>query len=182
MLSIDDLTLTGDDKIKADLHGKNWRIYEEEKQKEQGEESSRELSESFNRQSQQLHFYSEMRISEQVEAMRRFKTKQSIEQTKPTTKPKNEQRDDDFTQWINESKPDLEAKPREPYEPDPEPFLSEPLNLETPMSAPATMAPLSDVPALKLASLVAAFELLPLVLTLGASPTKELKATLDLNS
>ena len=108
MLSIDDLTLTGDDKIKADLHGKNWRIYEEEKQKEQGEESSRELSESFNRQSQQLHFYSEMRISEQVEAMRRFKTKQSIEQTKPTTKPKNEQRDDDFTQWINESKPDLE--------------------------------------------------------------------------
>ena len=45
MLSIDDLTLTGDDKIKADLHGKNWRIYEEEKQKEQGEESSRELSE-----------------------------------------------------------------------------------------------------------------------------------------
>lgn len=27
---------------------------------------------------------------------------------KPTKKPINEQRDDDFTQWINESKPDLE--------------------------------------------------------------------------
>ena len=90
MLSIDDLTLTGDDKIKADLHGKNWRIYEEEKQKEQVEESSRELSESFNRQSQQLHCYSEMRISEQVEAMRRIEAEknkpvnnQTIQETEP---------------------------------------------------------------------------------------------------
>lgn len=109
MLSIDDLTLTGEEKLKAEQKKKNWRIYEEEKQKEKAEKSSRELSESFNRQSQQLHFYSEMRIAEQVEAMRRFKTKPSIEQTKPTKKPINKQRDDFFLQWVNEEKPDLES-------------------------------------------------------------------------
>jgi hypothetical protein len=50
-----------------------------------------------------------MRIAEQVEAMRRFKTKPSIEQIKPIKKTKNEQRDDDFKQWENEEKPDLES-------------------------------------------------------------------------
>jgi hypothetical protein len=109
MLSIDDLTLTGEEKEKADQHHKKWLIeqkeIEEKREKEQAEKSSRD----FNRQSQQLHFYSEMRIAEQVEAMRRFKTKPSIEQIKPIKKTKNEQRDDDFKQWENEEKPDLES-------------------------------------------------------------------------
>jgi hypothetical protein len=109
MLSLDDLELTGEEKIEAEQHFKKWLIeqkeIEEKREKEQAEKSSRD----FNRQSQQLHFYSEMRIAEQVEAMRRFKTKPSIEQTKPTKKPINEQRDDDFKQWENEEKPDLES-------------------------------------------------------------------------
>lgn len=50
-----------------------------------------------------------MLIDVQVEAMRRFKTKTSIEQTKPINKTKNEQRDDFFLQWVNETKPDLES-------------------------------------------------------------------------
>jgi hypothetical protein len=52
-----------------------------------------------------------MRIAEQVEAMRRIEAekKPSIEQTKPTKKPINKQRDDFFLQWINEEKPDLES-------------------------------------------------------------------------
>jgi hypothetical protein len=80
---------------------------EEKREKEQAEKSSRD----FNRQSQQLHFYSEMRIAEQVEAMRRIEAekKTSIEQTKPIKKTKNEQRDYEFTQWINETKPDLKS-------------------------------------------------------------------------
>jgi hypothetical protein len=130
LLSLDDLELKGEEKEKADQRHKKWRIEQAEqslgiKQVEIAEQSlgikrdeieqaelarhNRELSESLNRQSQQLHFYSEMRIAEQVEAMRRFKTKPSIEQTKPTKKPINEQRDDDFKQWENEENPDLES-------------------------------------------------------------------------
>ncbi len=114
MLSIDDLELKGEEKEIAEQHHKKWRIeqkeIEEEREKERFERMNRELSESFNRQSEQLHFYSEMRIEEQVEAMRRFKIKQSIEQTKPIKKTKkNEQRDDFFLQWVNEEKPDLES-------------------------------------------------------------------------
>jgi hypothetical protein len=120
MLSIDDLTLTGEEKEKADQHHKKWCIeqkeIEEEREKERFERMNRELSESFNRQSQQLHFYSEMRIAEQVEAMRRFKTKPSIEQIKPIKKTKNEQRDDDFKQWENEEKPDLESMTKDQVE------------------------------------------------------------------
>jgi hypothetical protein len=43
--------------------------------------------------------------------MRRIEAekKTSIEQTKPIKKTKNEQRDYEFTQWINETKPDLKS-------------------------------------------------------------------------
>ena len=86
MLSIDDLELKGEEKEIAEQHHKKWRIeqneIEEEREKERFEKSSRELSESFNRQSQQLHFYSEMRIAEQVEAMRRIEAEK-----KTTTQP-----------------------------------------------------------------------------------------------
>ena len=85
MLSIDDLELKGEEKEIAEQHHKKWRIeqkeIEEEREKERFEKSSRELSESFNRQSQQLHFYSEMRIAEQVEAMRRIEAEKKDNNT-----------------------------------------------------------------------------------------------------
>ena len=112
MLSIDDLELKGEEKEIAEQHHKKWLIeqkgIEEEREKEQAEKSSRELSENSKRLYNQQKQYNEMLIDVQVEAMRRFKTKPSIEQTKPT-KPINEQRDDDFIQWVNEEKPDLES-------------------------------------------------------------------------
>jgi hypothetical protein len=113
MLSIDDLELKGEEKEIAEQHHKKWRIeqkeIEEEKEKERFERMNRELSESFNRLYNQQKQYKEMLIDVQVEATRRFKTKQSIEQTKPIKKTKNEQRDDDYIQWVNEEKPDLES-------------------------------------------------------------------------
>jgi hypothetical protein len=112
MLSVDDLTLTGEEKLKADQRYKKWLIeqkgIEEEREKERFERINRELSENSKRLYNQQKQYKEMLIDVQVEAMRRFKTKPSIEQTKPT-KPINEQRDDDFIQWVNEEKPDLES-------------------------------------------------------------------------
>lgn len=113
MLSIDDLELKGEKKEIAEQHHKKWRIeqkeIEEEREKERFEKSSRELSENSKRLYNQQKQYKEMLIDVQVEAMRRFKTKTSIEQTKPINKTKNEQRDDFFLQWVNETKPDLES-------------------------------------------------------------------------
>ncbi len=113
MLSIDDLTLTGEEKEKAEQNFKKYLIeqkgIEEKREKERFESISRELTETSKRLYNQQKQYKEMLIDVQVEAMRRIKTKPSIEQTKPIKKTKNEQRDDDFKQWENEEKPDLES-------------------------------------------------------------------------
>jgi hypothetical protein len=82
LLSLDDLELKGEEKEIAEQNFKKYLIeqkgIEEKREKEQAEKSSRD----FNRQSQQLHFYSEMRIAEQVEAMRRIEAEK-----KTTTQP-----------------------------------------------------------------------------------------------
>ncbi|MBV5301291.1 MAG: hypothetical protein J0649_05845 [Methylococcales bacterium] len=107
------MELKGEEKEIAEQHHKKWRIeqkeIEEEREKERFERMNRESSENSKRLYNQQKQYKEMLIDVQVEATRRFKTKQSIEQTKPIKKTKNEQRDDDFIQWVNEEKPDLES-------------------------------------------------------------------------
>lgn len=102
MLSFDDLELTGDDKIKADLQYKeflvNLKKENEAKQKLDNERFSRELRETSERLYNQQRQYKEMMIDVQVEAMQRIEAEKK--------KPVNEQRND-FTQSKNETKSDL---------------------------------------------------------------------------
>lgn len=103
MLSWDDLELTGDDKIKADLQYKeflvNLKKENEAKQKLDSERFSRELRETNERLYNQQRQYKEMMIDVQVEAMKRIEAEKK--------KPVNEQHNDDFTQSKNKTKSDL---------------------------------------------------------------------------
>lgn len=103
MLSFDDLELTGDDKINADLQYKEFmaklKKENEAKQKLDSERFSRELRETNERLYNQQRQYKEMMIDVQVEAMKRIEAEKK--------KPVNEQRNDDFTQSKNETKSDL---------------------------------------------------------------------------
>ncbi len=119
MLSLDDLELTGDDKINADLQCKEFmaklKKENEAKQKLDSERISRELRETNERLYNQQRQYKEMMIDVHAEAIRR--TEAEKKKPKPATakpkKPKNEQRNDDFLQWINETKPDLDSMTKE---------------------------------------------------------------------
>ena len=104
LLSLDDLELKGEEKEIAEQNFKKYLIeqkgIEEKREKERFESISRELTETSKRLYNQQKQYKEMLIDVQVEAMRRFKTKPSIEQIKPIKKTKNEQRDEFYSDWL----------------------------------------------------------------------------------
>lgn len=114
MLSFDDLELTGNDKIEADLQFKellaNMAKENDAKQKLDSERFSRELTETSERLYNQQRQYKDMMIDVHAEAIQRAEAeKKKPKPVKEKKKPVNEQRNDDFAQWINESKPDLDG-------------------------------------------------------------------------